>query len=99
MLKHVIMWQLKDELSDEEKAVVKKEIKEGLEGLNGKIEGLEKVEVRTDGINNSSADVLMIMTVQEEAFERYSSFPEHKRVAVEKIRPFVKNKMVMDYTV
>ena len=35
MVKHVILWQLKDELSDAEKAAVKAGIKEGLEGLAG----------------------------------------------------------------
>ena len=36
MVKHVILWQLKDEISDEEKKIIKKEIKEGLEGLVGR---------------------------------------------------------------
>ena len=39
MVKHVILWQLKDELSAEEKAAVKAGIK-GLESLSGKIPGL-----------------------------------------------------------
>ena len=34
MVKHVILWQLKDELSDAEKAAVKAGIKEGLESLD-----------------------------------------------------------------
>ena len=33
MVKHIILWQLKDELSDAEKAAVKAGIKEGLEAL------------------------------------------------------------------
>ena len=33
MVKHVILWQLKDELSDAEKAAVKAGIKEGLEEM------------------------------------------------------------------
>ena len=40
MVKHIILWQLKDELSDAEKAAVKAGIKEGLEGLVGKVPGL-----------------------------------------------------------
>ena len=40
MTKHVILWQLKDELSAEQKAEVKKQIKAGLEGLVGKVPGL-----------------------------------------------------------
>ena len=37
MVKHVILWTLKDELSESEKEEVKKGIKEGLEGLKGVI--------------------------------------------------------------
>ena len=40
MVKHIILWQLKDELSEEEKQTVKAGIKEGLEGLAGKVPGL-----------------------------------------------------------
>ena len=43
MVKHVILWQLKDELSDTEKAAVKVGIKEGLEGLAGQIPGLVEI--------------------------------------------------------
>lgn len=99
MLKHIIMWQLKDELSAEEKEIVKKDIKEGLEGLNGKIEGVEKVEVIIGGTPASTADVLLITTMEESALEAYASYPEHKKIAVEKIRPYVQAKMVMDYSI
>ena len=39
MVRHVILWKLK-EMPDAEKAAVKAGIKEGLEGLAGKIPGL-----------------------------------------------------------
>lgn len=99
MLKHVIMWQLKEEFSGDEKVAIKRDIKEGLEAMNGKIDGLESVEVIIEGINSSSADVMLITTIEESALEEYSCFPEHKKVAVEKIRPFVQSKLVMDYII
>ncbi len=37
MVKHVILWQLKDEYSADEKAAIKADIKAGLEGLVGKV--------------------------------------------------------------
>lgn len=46
MVKHIILWQLKDELSDTEKAAVKAEIKAGLEGLAGQIPGLISIAVQ-----------------------------------------------------
>ena len=48
MVKHMILWQLKDELSAEEKAAVKAGIKEGLEALAGKIPGLTEIKVQTE---------------------------------------------------
>ena len=39
MVKHIILWQLK-EMDEEEKQTVKKGIKAGLESLQGKIPGL-----------------------------------------------------------
>lgn len=36
MIKHIILWQLKDEISEQEKVEIKKGIKEGLEELQGK---------------------------------------------------------------
>ena len=45
MVKHIILWTLKDELSVEEKQQVKLGIKECLEGLAGKIQGLVEIKV------------------------------------------------------
>ena len=49
MVRHVILWKLK-EMPDAEKAAVKAGIKEGLEGLAGKIPGLLDVRVYTDAL-------------------------------------------------
>lgn len=40
MVKHVILWKLKDELAGEEKEQVKAGIKEGLEGLADRFQDL-----------------------------------------------------------
>ena len=63
MVKHIILWQLKDELSEEEKQTVKAGIKEGLEGLAGKVPGLTEVHVQTQGIASSNSDVMLDTTL------------------------------------
>lgn len=98
MIRHIILWQLRDELSPEEKTRVKREIKAGLEALNGKIEGLAGVTVRIDGLPGSGADVMLETRVAESALAAYAAHPDHRRVAVEKTRPYVKAKLVFDYT-
>ena len=58
MFRHVILWQLKDELSQEEKEKVKIGVKQGLEGLKGKIPGLLDIHVYTGGAACSNADMM-----------------------------------------
>ena len=49
MVKHLILWKLKEELSEEDKKQVKGEIKAGLEGLLGKIPGLVVLKNKRHG--------------------------------------------------
>ena len=48
MVRHVIVWTLKDEYSDSEKEQIKAGIKEGLEGHQGKKPGIVEIKVNTD---------------------------------------------------
>lgn len=100
MVKHIILWQLKDELLGEEKASVKREIKEGLEGLQGVVPGLTEIKVYTEGLPSSNADVMLDSTfVDEEALKGYAIHPEHVKVADEKVRPFTKTRSCLDFEV
>ena len=45
MIRHIVMWKLKDKTEDGTKAENAAAIKAGLEGLVGKIDGLLKAEV------------------------------------------------------
>ena len=101
MVKHVILWQLKDELSAEEKVTVKAEMKESLEGLMGKIPGLLEVKVYTEGLESSkNAEVMLDTTfTDEEALKAYAVHPEHVAVADGKVRPFTKYRACLDFEV
>ena len=68
MVKHVILWKLKEELVGEEKAKVVAGIKENIESLNGKIPGLISVSVQADGLlASSNADVMLDSSFEDEA--------------------------------
>lgn len=100
MVKHIILWQLKDELSDTEKAAVKAGIKEGLESLAGKIPGLLEVRVQTDALPSSNADVMLDTSFEcAEALKGYSTHPEHVAVANAKVRPYYKSRVCMDFEI
>ena len=100
MVRHVIVWTLKDEFSDSEKAQIKAGIKEGLEGLAGKIPGLVEIRVNTEGLGSSSGDAMLDSLFEnEESLKNYSSNPLHVEAATTKVRPFVKVRSSFDYEV
>ena len=100
MVKHIILWQLKDELSQEEKQAVKTEIKVGLEQLAGKIPGLLDLYVQIEGLASSNADIMLDSSfTDEEALKGYAVHPEHVKVANGKVRPFTKTRVCLDFQV
>ena len=65
MVKHIILWTLNPDLSEDEKKAVKAGIKTGLEGLVGKVPGLIDVKVHIDGrLASSNADVMLDSTLE-----------------------------------
>ncbi len=100
MVKHIILWTLKDELSAAEKEAVKKGIKEGLEGLAGKIPGMVDIKVNINGLASSNADLMLDSTFEsEEALKGYSVHPEHVAVADGKVRPYTKIRSCLDFEI
>ena len=99
MVKHIILWKLIDDLSNEEKQRVKKDIKAGLEGLAGRIPGLLSIVVNVDGrLESSNADVMLDSTFTDEAaLKAYAVHPEHVAVADGKVRPYTCLRTCLDY--
>lgn len=100
MVKHIILWQLKDDLSNEEKISVKNGIKNGLEGLAGKIPGLTAISVVIDRLPSSNADVMLDSTFTDvDALKNYAVHPEHVAVADRDVRPFTKSRLCLDFEI
>ena len=100
MVKHIILWQLKDELTAIEKETVKLGIKEGLEALTGKIDGLTEIKVETQGLSSSNADIMLYSVfVNEDALKNYAVHPAHVEVADTKVRPYTKTRLCLDFEV
>lgn len=98
MVKHIILWKLKEEYTEEQKAEIKKGIKEGLEGLKGKIPGLIDVKVNINGLPSSTVDLMLDTSFEsEEALKNYSVHPEHVAVANSKVRPYTSIRSCLDF--
>ena len=101
MVKHIILWTLNPELSEDEKNTVKAGIKAGLEGLVGKVPGLLEVKVNISGrLESSNADVMLDSTLEsEEALKGYAKHPEHVAVANTKVRPYTVQRACLDFEI
>lgn len=101
MVKHIILWTLKPELSADEKNEIKAGIKAGLEGLVGKVPGLIDVKVNIDGrLDSSNADVMLDSTLESpEALTAYATHPDHVAVANTKVRPYTAQRSCLDFEI
>ena len=100
MVKHVIIWTLKEEITGEEKKEIMKEIKEGLEGLQGQIPGLLEIHVNIANLASSNADLMLDTTfASAEALQGYAVHPAHVAVANSKVRPYTKIRSCVDFEV
>ncbi len=98
MVKHIILWQLKDELTECEKHTVKAGIKAGLEDLMGQIEGLVEIKVQSECLTSSNADVMLYSVFEnEDALKAYAVHPAHVEVADTKVRPYTKTRLCLDF--
>ena len=91
MIKHVVMWKLKN-ISDGDEVVKK------LKNLEGRIPGLISIDAGTDTNRSSSAyDVVLISRHEtREALDSYQKHPEHV-VVKNYIGSVVKERVVVDF--
>lgn len=98
MVKHIVMWKLKDfaEGADKRQNAIK--MKKMLEGLQGVVPGAHKMEV---GINYNPGgyDVVLYSEFNDhDALESYQVHPEHVRVK-EFVHSVSSARVVTDYMV
>lgn len=82
MVKHIVMWKLKDKAEGRTKEENSRKIKEALEALNGEIDGLLKMEVGIDiSKNESCADIVLYSEfTSKKALDEYQVNPKHEAV-------------------
>lgn len=99
MVKHVIIWDFKAEFSKEEKKELSLKIKNGLEGLKNKIDGIVDIKVYIDLLDSSNGDLMLDSAfVDENALKAYQINPEHLKVA-EIVRASVCSRKCVDFEV
>lgn len=100
MVKHVILWKIKDEIEENKKEDIKAGVKSGLEGLLGVVPGLMAISVQTEILASSNADLMLNSTFEsEKALKVYAAHPAHVAVADAKVRPYMQTRLCLDYEV
>ena len=97
MVKHIILWKLKESLSEEEKTAARAEAKRRLENLNGKIDGMISLKVVTDLLPSSNADMMLDSEFESvEALAGYQVNPLHVEAATF-VRSVVEARLCLDF--
>ena len=100
MVRHIVMWKLKNAAHGNTKTENARIIKDMLETLNGKIRELVKLEVGIDfSETENSADVVLYSEfLSKEDLAKYQAHPEHRAVV-----PFIPEacteRRVVDYEI
>lgn len=81
MLKHIVMFKLKDSYFGKEKSLIAKEIKEKLERLPALIPQIKFYEVGINELDDPRAyDIVLISAFEnKDALDTYRNHPEHKK--------------------
>lgn len=98
MIKHIVMWKLKDDLTNKDK--ISLEIRKQIEELKYKIDGIIDIEI---GINFESSEqaydiVLYSKFNSRESLDFYQNHEDHIKVA-KFIKSVVKSRVVADYEI
>lgn len=101
MIRHVILWTLKEEFSKEQKESIKADIKRELEALKDKIPGLIDIKVYTNGLASSkNADLMLDSSFEsEDTLKGYAIHPDHVAAADGYVRPYTATRSCLDFEV
>jgi len=99
MLKHMIIWNLKADLSVDEKETAKQKIKNELEALIDISDDVLEIKVVINTLDTSTGDIMLDSSFKDKkALEFYASHPEHVEAAVF-IKSVVASRHCIDYIV
>lgn len=99
MVKHIVMWKLKDEFTADQKQEIAETFKSKLEALDNLMDGVLNIKVEISPLASSNMDLMLDSAFDSvETLNAYQVHPSHQEVAA-----YLKDKVVsrncMDYIV
>ncbi|WP_038300402.1 Dabb family protein [Metaclostridioides mangenotii] len=81
MVRHVVLWNFDEKISNEERIESSKKIKSNLEALGSVIDGVVSIKVSIDPIDSSNVDIMLNSLFEsKEALINYQNHTDHKKV-------------------
>lgn len=82
MVCHIVLWNLKEELTSAEKANAANRIQTELEALKDVVDGVVEIKVVTNPLETSNVDVMLYSKFEtQQALQEYQAHPKHKETA------------------
>lgn len=97
MIKHFVLFQLKDEYTPEEKKTIYETMKEGFKKLPSKINVLRKLEVHKNINPKEVYDIVLVAYVEtKDDLNTYANHPDHAECIAQYIKPHLKHRAALD---
>ncbi len=97
MVKHIVLWNFKEELTEQEKKDAAARIKKELEAVKEQVSGVVSLEVEISPLPSSNMDIGLISAFEDEAsLKAYQTSPAHT-AAAEYIRSVTGQRTCLDY--
>ena len=98
MVHHIVMWNFKPEITEEQKTELKEAMAENLKSLVGQVPGLLTAEFVSQPIPSSTHEIALVTTLEKaEDIAVYAKHPAHVHVADTYVRPYVCERACLDY--
>lgn len=99
MVKHIVLWNFLDTMTEEQKKEAVEKMKQLLEPIKELVPGALDIQVIGNEISSSNRDVALISTFEtQEALATYQTHPAHVE-AGKYVRSVTCDRACMDYTV
>lgn len=97
MVNHIVLWNLKEELSGQERQEAAERIKRELEGVKEQVAGVVSLSVVTNPLASGNKDIGLISVFESEAaLQNYQVHPAHV-TAAKYVGSVTEGRVCLDY--
>ena len=98
MVKHLVSWKFKPEVTEEKRAEIAKEFDERLQAVKAAAEGVIEVRVIAPPLDSSNVDIVLDSTFESvEALAAYQVHPDHVAAGAACVKPYMTDRTCCDF--